>query len=101
MGKVLDLVDEAAANTAAIGFLQCNQIVLAQQAADLVKCLVAASVGQNVLPATGQVMVIGLRLDTHLNIEAEQSQCVTPETLVSWFADQALAFFGGWGFLNG
>src|SRR5471032_817911 len=74
LGKVFDLIDVARSQAAAIGFLECDQIEVAQQVADLLQVTGTAVVRQQVLPATCQVMPIALGTDTDLNVETEQPQ---------------------------
>lgn len=71
-GEVFGLIDKPAANTAAIRFLQGDQIVVRQYAGNPVQRIGPSGVGQNVLPAAGQVVSIVLGVDPYLNIEAEQ-----------------------------
>src|SRR5207253_11403380 len=74
LGQVLDLVGVARPQAAAIGFLQGDQIEIAQQTADLLQIVCSPGVRQQMLPATGQIMPITLGADTNLNIETEQTQ---------------------------
>ncbi|MDT4856088.1 hypothetical protein FQZ97_904640 [compost metagenome] len=74
VGQVFDLVDIAGTQAAAIGFLQGDQVVVGEQIADALQVAGAPVVGQQVLPATCQVVMVTLGIDTDLDIEAEQTQ---------------------------
>ena len=72
--QVFNLIDVAGSQAAAVGFLQGDQIEVAQQIADLLQIVSTPGVRQQVLPAPGQVVPIALGTDTDLNVEAEQAQ---------------------------
>src|SRR5690554_4848770 len=76
-GQIFDLIDEAAAQTAAVYLLQGHQVILTQHLCDFVQGAVALAVRQQVLPAAGNVMVIGLSVDADLNVETEQPETGT------------------------
>src|SRR5690554_8158819 len=76
-GQVLDLVDEAGAQAAAIHFLPRPHIELADQVGDLRQGLLAPGVGQQMLPATGEGVMVTLGADTDLEIYAQQPQYVS------------------------
>lgn len=71
--QILDLVDVATAQAAAVAFLQGHHIVTAQQRGNAIEIFNASPVGQNMLPAAGDVVVIGSGIDAHLNIEGQQA----------------------------
>ena len=68
------LVDEAGANAAAVDFLQRDDVELVQQLGNLAQRLLPSGVRQQMLPATGEVVMITLGVDTDLNVEAQQLQ---------------------------
>lgn len=68
------LIDVAGSQAAAIGFLQGDQIEVAQQIADLLQIVSTPAVRQQVLPAPGHVVPIPLGTDADLDIETEQAQ---------------------------
>src|SRR5690606_22548985 len=74
LGQMLDLIDVAGAHAAAIGFLQGDQIVTVEQLADALEVAGAPRMRQQMLPATGQVVMVTLGADAHLDVEAEQTQ---------------------------
>src|SRR5690606_12898917 len=59
---------------ATVHLLQRHQVVVGQQLADALQVHAAPRVGQQVLPAAGEVVVVALGGDAHLDIEAEQTQ---------------------------
>ncbi|MNF93680.1 hypothetical protein D3C84_763640 [compost metagenome] len=73
-GQVLDLVDEAGAQAAAVHFLQRDQVIIAKQGGNLLQIAGAPAVRQQMLPAAGQVVAVALGADADLDIEAEQAQ---------------------------
>src|SRR5690606_9200291 len=73
LGEALDLIDITGAQTAAVDFLQRHQIVIAQQFANALQVIGTPCMGQQMLPTTGQVMVITLRADPDLDIETQQA----------------------------
>ena len=74
LGQVFDLIDVAGSQAAAIGFLQGDQVEVAQQIADFLQIVGTPGVRQQMLPASGQVMPVPLGTDADLDIEAEQAQ---------------------------
>lgn len=71
-GQVFDLIDVTRPNTAAVDFLQGDQIKVAQYPADLPEHIVSACSRQQVLPATREVVMIFLGIDAYLNVEAQE-----------------------------
>ena len=71
---MLNLIDEARAQTAAIHFLQGHQIIITEQVADLLQVVGPPAVRQQMLPAAGQVMAVAFGTDANLDIETEQAQ---------------------------
>ena len=74
LGQVLDLIDVARAQAAAIDFLQRHQIEIGQQITNALQVAGTPGMWQQVLPAARQVVVITLGIDADLNVEAEQTQ---------------------------
>ena len=74
LSQVFHLVDIAGAQAAAVGFLQRDQVEVAEQVADFLQVTGTPLVGQQVLPATREVMPILLGTVAHLDIETEQAQ---------------------------
>lgn len=71
---MLHLVDVAGADAATVSFLQGDQVEIIQQVANLLQVAGTPSVGQQVLPATGEVVPVLLGTDAHLDVEAQQAQ---------------------------
>lgn len=74
LGQVLHLVNVAAAQTATVTLLQRHHIVVADQPGDSVQVFDAVAIGQHMLPAAGEIMSVGGGVDSHLNIERQQSK---------------------------
>lgn len=74
MSQVLDLIDVARAQAAAINLLQCDEVEVTKQITDTLQVTAASRMRQQMLPAAGQIMMVTLGADTHLNIETEQAQ---------------------------
>src|SRR3990167_2011076 len=84
MGQVFDLIDVARAQAAAIGLLQGHQVEIAEHVANPLQVAGAPRMGQQVLPAAGQVVVIALGADADLDIEAEQAQATVTGPVAGW-----------------
>src|SRR5690606_19983434 len=74
LGQMLYLIDITRTQAAPIGFLQGHQIVIAEQLTDTLQIVGTPSMGQKMLPAAGQVVVVTLGADPHLDVETEQPQ---------------------------
>src|SRR3990167_791638 len=84
MGQVFDLIDVARAQAAAIDLLQGHQVEIAEHVANPLQVAGAPRMGQQVLPAAGQVVVIALGADADLDIEAEQAQATVTGPVAGW-----------------
>ena len=71
--EVLRLVEEARAQAAGVGFLQCDEVEVAEQARELIEIL-ALAVRQHVLPAVRDVVAIALDAAAGEDVAAEQRQ---------------------------
>jgi hypothetical protein len=56
---------------ATVGLLQGHQVEIAQQVANLLQIAGPTVVGQQMLPAAGQVVAVLFGTDAYLDIEAE------------------------------
>lgn len=74
LGQVLDLIDVAGTQAAAVGFLEGDEVVVGEQFADPLQVGRPPRVGQQVLPTAGQVVAVALGADTDLDVEAEKAQ---------------------------
>ena len=74
MGEILGLVDEAAAQTARVHFLQTDQIVFPQHVSNAVQIVQPLAVRQEVLPTAGHILTVLPGVDARLDVVAEQLQ---------------------------
>lgn len=72
--KIFRLVDETRAQTAGIYFLQADNIVRLDHRRNTVQIELPFTVWKHMLPSLGQVVAILARIDSCLDVVAEQSQ---------------------------
>src|SRR3989344_3966652 len=68
------LIDESAAQTASIDFLQADDIEAANQRGDAAEIVEALGAGQEMFPAVREVVAVTVRGDPGLDVVAEQLQ---------------------------
>ncbi|MEM8275254.1 hypothetical protein Q4S01_20315, partial [Morganella morganii] len=71
---MLDLIDVAGTQAAAVGFLEGDEVVVGEQFADPLQVGRPPRVGQKVMPTAGKLVAVARGADTDMKVEADKAQ---------------------------